>query len=74
MFTFGLFLFKMKNRDLRLLAGYGFAKNTSSILLMSGIGNWIDQTAREFFKDKIILEIENVKVIMIMMKCILLSF
>jgi len=46
MFTFGLFLFKMKNKDLRLLAGYGFAKNTSNILLLAGIGNWIDDTAR----------------------------
>jgi iron-regulated transporter 1 len=63
MFTFGLFLFKMKNRDLRLLAGYGFAKNTSSILLLSGIGNWIDNTAR-LKAAQILLLVQNICVIL----------
>eukprot|EP00088_Acartia_fossae_P000793 TRINITY_DN10310_c0_g1_i1.p1 TRINITY_DN10310_c0_g1~~TRINITY_DN10310_c0_g1_i1.p1 ORF type:complete len:602 (+),score=157.62 TRINITY_DN10310_c0_g1_i1:114-1919(+) len=69
MFAFGLFLFKMHNKDLRLLAFYGFAMNTSNILLLSAIGKWIDDKKR-LTAARILLIIQNTCVII---NCIILA-
>jgi len=68
-FGFGLFLFEKQSSNLMLLAGYGLALNISSILLLSGIGTWIDQTAR-LKAAQILLVIQNVCVII---DCVMLA-
>merc|ERR1719193_2920063 len=68
-FGFGLFLFEKQSSNLMLLAGYGLALNISSILMLSGIGTWIDQTAR-LKAAQILLVIQNVCVII---DCVMLA-
>jgi len=60
-FGLGLLLFRIYPENLQLLAAYGFANCTTSILFGASIGNWIDASER-FKAAKTFLIIQNLSV------------
>lgn len=45
-FGLGIFLYKMKSENLRLIAAYGLIQNLVNLMLLTGVGHWIDKTGR----------------------------